>query len=262
MQAGSGNAKQWLGLVLLLITLGSCNRAPAESNPSEPPSDPAASNPTTGSAAADGVPDIGGFRSTPINPTRTATLVTQAAGAQINLRSLPTTQSPAQGSGLSGDQVTLLRLAEGEGGFSWYYVKFAASATEGWVRGDFIDTSDQAATTQAAGPAAGVVAPAAAEEASPGPCGANRPEAFFETQSFTIHLCQTPQGLSYIGTNTTNQDTLTTTDVRNSQGTYIAINGDHQYYINDQSLVVYQISNGSYTQLESEAVVRHERFLY
>ena len=114
----------------------------------------------------------------------------------------------------------------------------------------------------AAGPAAGVVAPAAAEEASPGPCGADRPEAFFETQSFTIHLCQTPQGLSYIGTNTTNQDTLTTTDVRNSQGTYIAINGDHQYYINDQSLVVYQISNGSYTQLESEAVVRHERFLY
>lgn len=257
MQVGSGNAKQWLGLVLLLITLGSCNRSPVEPNPSETPSDPGASTPTTGSAAA-GVQDIGGFRSTPINPTRTATLVTQATGAQINLRSLPTTQSPAQGAGLGGDQVTLLRLAEGEGGFSWYYVKFATSATEGWVRGDFIDTSNQAATT----PAAGETAPAATEETSTGPCGDNRPEAFFETQSFTIHLCQTPQGLSYIGTNNTNQDTLTTTDVRNSQGTYIAINGDHQYYINDQSLVVYQISDGSYTQLESEDVVRHERFLY
>lgn len=252
MQLGWRNAKQGLGLVLLLVTLGSCNRG--ATRPDTPESAPGGveSTPTAGSVTIDDdVQDIGGFRSTAIHPTRTATLVTQATGAQINLRSLPTTQSPVQGSGLSGDPVTLLRLAEGEGGFSWYHVRFVASATEGWVRGDFIDTSDPIASTQAA-----------AKDNGLGPCGNDRPEAFFETQSFTIHLCQTPQGLSYIGTHNANQDTLTTTDVRSSQGTYIAINGNHQYYINDQSLVMYQISNGSYTQLESEDVVRHERFLY
>jgi hypothetical protein len=186
--------------------------------------------------------------------------MTQATGSQINLRSLPTTQSTAQGYGLGGDQITLLRLAEGEGGFSWYYVKFAQSGAEGWVRGDFIDTSGQAAANPGSTPNS---APGTAPEVSTGPCGdSNRPEAYFETKSFTIHLCQTPKGLSYIGINNATNDTLTTADVRLSQGTYIAINGNYQYHVNDNSLTVYQITDGSYNQLENEAVVRHERFVY
>ncbi|HSM80840.1 MAG TPA: SH3 domain-containing protein, partial [Nodosilinea sp.] len=182
-------------------------------------------------------------------------LVTQAEGSQINLRSQPTTQSPAQGYGLGGDSITLLRLAEGEGGFSWYYVRFAQSGAEGWVRGDFIDTSAQATSPDPAlgtNPAIGT-----------GPCGdSNRPEAYFETKSFTIHLCQTAQGLSYIGINKTTNDTLTTADVRNSQGTYIAINGNYQYHINEKSLAVYEVTGGSYNQLEGETVIRHEQFQY
>ncbi len=195
--------------------------------------------------------DDGGYRSTPINPSRTARLTTQAEGSQINLRSQPTTQSTSRGHGLSGDLVTLLRLAEGEGGLSWYYVKFSQSAAEGWVRGDFIDTS----------------APVAAVTSTPvettaAPCGDYRPEAFFETKSFSIHLCQTPQGLSYVGTDKTNSEILATADVRNSQGTYIAIDGSYQYHVSDKALAVYQISSGSYSQLAGEDVIRHERFLY
>jgi regulator of protease activity HflC (stomatin/prohibitin superfamily) len=50
--------------------------------------------------------------------------------------------------------------------------------------------------------------------------------------------------------------------VRNSQGTYIAIDGNYQYHVSDQALAVYQVKGGSYDQLEGEDVIRHERFLY
>lgn len=252
MGLGWGNAKLGLGLLLTVMLLGGCNRGTGVADPSPEATVPggAESTPTAeGEAPAEPGSD-GGYRSTPINPSRTAQLVTQGDGSQVNLRSQPTTQSTSRGYGLGGDAVTLLRLAEGEGGLSWYYVKFAQSEAEGWVRGDFIDTS--AAVAPSPTPA----------EITTGPCGDNRPEAFFETKSFNIHLCQTPQGLSYIGTNKTNNETLTTTDVRNSQGTYIAINGNYQYHISDQTLAVYQVKGGSYDQLEGEDVIRHERFLY
>ncbi|MBD2110385.1 MULTISPECIES: SH3 domain-containing protein [Cyanophyceae] len=246
MGLGSGNAKLGLGLLLLAL-LGSCNRG---AEVSDAASVAAESTPTAATDAA-ALAEDGGYRSTPIDPIRTAQLVTQGEGSQVNLRSQPTTQSDSRGYGLGGDVVTLLRLAEGEGGLSWYYVKFAQSEAEGWVRGDFIDTSAQ------------VAAPSpTVEEITTGPCGDNRPEAFFETKSFNIHLCQTPQGLSYIGTNKTNNKTLTTTDVRDSQGTYIAIDGNQQYHVSDQALAVYQVNGGSYDQLEGEDVIRHERFLY
>jgi hypothetical protein len=252
-----------LGLGLaLLVALGGCDRRAAEVPPEAATPGLAASTPTEGAAVAPAEPvDEGGFRSTPIEPARTATLISQSAGAQINLRSQPTTQSSAQGYGLSGDPITLLRLAEGECGFSWYYVKFAQSGAEGWVRGDFIDTSAAAAP---ATPAIGTNPAAGTNPAvGPGPCGdSNRPEAYFETKSFTIHLCQTPQGLSYIGVNKATQETLSTADVRNNQGTYVAINGNYQYHINDSGLAVYQVNSGSYTQLDNEAVIRHERFVY
>ncbi|MBD2233480.1 SH3 domain-containing protein [Phormidium tenue] len=246
MGLGSGNAKLGLGL-LLLVLLGGCNRG---AEVSDAASGGVESTPTAATEAA-ALAEDGGYRSTPIDPIRTAQLVTQGEGSQVNLRSQPTTQSDSRGYGLGGDVVTLLRLAEGEGGLSWYYVKFAQSEAEGWVRGDFIDTSAQ------------VAAPSpSSEEITTGPCGDNRPEAFFETKSFNIHLCQTPQGLSYIGTNKTNNKTLTTTDVRDSQGTYIAIDGNQQYHVSDQALAVYQVNGGSYDQLEGEDVIRHERFLY
>jgi len=252
-----GSPKRLLSLGLMLIALGGCNRRAAVTAP-EPTASPAASGEVTAADEA----GAEGFRSTPINPTRTARLITQAAESQINLRSQPTTQSTAQGYGLGGDSITLLRLAEGEGGLSWYYIKFAGSGAEGWVRGDFVDTSDQAGADSDSEPDS-ESAPGTAPGVSTGPCGdANRPEAFFQTKSFTIHLCQTPQGLSYIGSNKGSNEILTTADVSLNQGTYIAINGSYQYHINDKTLAVYQVSNGSYTQIEGEDVVRHERFLY
>ncbi len=243
--------KLLLSLGVMLIALGGCSRRAAVTAPEPSALEEVAA--ADEAAAAELVGDDG-FRSTPIRPIRTARLITQAAGSQINLRSQPTTQSTAQGYGLGDNPITLLRLAEGEGGFSWYYVKLADSEAEGWVRGDFIDTDQVAVPELAPGTAAGV---------STGSCGdANRPEAFFETKSFTIHLCQTPQGLSYIGSSKGSTELLTTADVTLNQGTYIAINGSYQYHINDKTLSVYQVSNGSYTQIEGEDVVRHEKFLY
>ncbi|MGB3308331.1 MAG: SH3 domain-containing protein [Nodosilinea sp.] len=256
MQLGWENAKLGLGLLLALLTLGGCTRGSKVSDVADLPAEAIGGGSPTAEAGEAEPGEEGGYRSTPINPVRVAYLSTQAEGSQINLRSQPTTQSTAQGYGLGGDQITLLRLAEGEGGFSWYYVKFAQSKAEGWVRGDFVDTTGQAASVA---PGFGTTG----SEIGIGPCGdSSRPEAFFETKSFAIHLCQTAQGLSYIGIDKTNSKTLATADVRQAQGTYIAINGSYQYHISDENLAVYQITSGSYTQLENEDVVRHERFMY
>lgn len=85
---------------------------------------------------------------TPINPPKSATLTAQQVDAQINLRSRPTTASTAQGYGLVGDSVELLRATKGEGDFTWYYVKFDESGAEGWIRGDFINTNATTASLQ------------------------------------------------------------------------------------------------------------------
>ncbi|MGD1862603.1 MAG: SH3 domain-containing protein [Leptolyngbyaceae cyanobacterium] len=86
---------------------------------------------------------------TPINPSQAAVLNAQDSGAQINLRSQPTTQSTAKGYGLVGDAIELLRAAEGEDNLTWYYVKFDQSGAEGWIRGDFISTSGSTANRPA-----------------------------------------------------------------------------------------------------------------
>lgn len=131
------------------LTLTSCNRrksaevitpapsvseAPVPSVQIQLPTQTAPTG-TTPTTQADSIP------TTAINPPKSATLVAQEAGAQINLRSQPTAQSTSKGYGLAGDGVKLLRAAEGGDQLTWYYVKFNQSGAEGWVRGDFIDTS-------------------------------------------------------------------------------------------------------------------------
>jgi hypothetical protein len=108
------------------------------------PAPTATTAPTTAAASPGG---------TPINPPQAATLTAQEAGSQINLRSQPTAQSSSRGYGLVGDAVQLLQAAEGGDNLTWYYVRFQGTGAEGWVRGDFIDTSGRrptAATPQTA----------------------------------------------------------------------------------------------------------------
>ena len=102
---------------------------------------------TTTTADAQTTADGG---TTSINPPKSANLTAQQADAQINLRSRPTTESTAKGYGLVGDAVELLRATEGEGDFTWYYVKFDESGAEGWIRGDFISTAGTTARLQQA----------------------------------------------------------------------------------------------------------------
>ena len=87
------------------------------------------------------------INATTINPPTLATLTAQQTDAQINVRSRPTTQSPSKGYGLVGDPIKLLRAAEGDEQLTWYYVKFDESGAEGWIRGDFIDTTGTTVST-------------------------------------------------------------------------------------------------------------------
>ncbi len=69
---------------------------------------------------------------------KSARLTAQEANSRINLRSQPSTQSPDQGYGLVGDPVQVLKQAQGDDGFTWYWVKFDGSGAEGWIRSDFV----------------------------------------------------------------------------------------------------------------------------
>lgn len=203
-----------------------------------------------------------GYQSTPINPTRTAYLTAQTAEAQINVRSQPTTQSDSLGFGLSGNEVELLRLAEGEGGYSWYFLKITESQTEGWIRGDFIDTSGGTVAAAQEEEPDDSTAEAEPEPDDQGVCGRARQEAFFETDSLNIYICNTGDGLRYVSLDKENQESLVTEDVRSGQGTYVAIDGNYQYHLNDDTLDVYRVNKGDYEPLANETVLRHERFIY
>ncbi|MEM6716407.1 MAG: SH3 domain-containing protein [Cyanobacteria bacterium P01_C01_bin.147] len=139
-----------LSLLLSMSLLAACGGRDAQTAPpseavAEPPN---ASVETPGDEATAPDPDETSptdSQGTAINPPQSATLTAEQASAEINLRSQPTTQSTSEGYGLVGDAVELLRAAEGEGGLTWYFVKFEASGAEGWIRGDFIDTSGSSA---------------------------------------------------------------------------------------------------------------------
>lgn len=238
-----GQVVLWGSLMALLGGCGGPEPAIEGNLPSQEEASP---------AAGDAMDDTDGLQVTPIEPVRRATLQTQQPGAKVNLRSRPTTESAPQALGEGGSAVDLLRLARGRDGYTWYYLTLVNDqATQGWVRGDFVDTSSPG-TAQA--PSTSGLASVA--------CGSDRQEAYFETQSFMVYLCSTAQGLRYVGSEKTGQQALITQDVLDAYGTYIAIDGKVQHHVNEQTLAVYQVSNGSYSQLAAEPVVRHEQFLY
>lgn len=147
-----------LGLMAALsLSLGACNRSqppaatetPPATTPSPAPTPTVQGSPGTTTPAATPTPTTspsqptsqGGNEGTALNPPKPATLVAQQADAQINLRSRPSAEATAKGYGLVGDRVQLLRVVEAGDRYTWYYVKFNESGAEGWVRGDFIDTT-------------------------------------------------------------------------------------------------------------------------
>ncbi|MBD2258961.1 SH3 domain-containing protein [Pseudanabaena sp. FACHB-2040] len=233
-----------LSLTLLLSTsLVGCSRT--AQSPDAAIATPVASTPTQTEVSAATLlqPDEG----TPINPPRAAMLTGEEADAEVNLRSQPTTQADVLGVGTVGEQVQLLRLVVGEGGYTWYYVNSPAASAAGWVRGDFINL----------GNAASALPDTAA--ASPTTCGQEKQAAFFETKTFLVYICETADGLRYLSTNKQTRESLALTEVQESQGTYVAINGSYQYHVNDGTLALYQVDKGEYTQMAGEAVVKHER---
>ncbi len=67
-----------------------------------------------------------------------AVLITKDPNAQVNVRTDTNTQSDVIHAGDAGDSVQILKRQPGEGGFTWYKVKFPVAKVQGWVRGDFI----------------------------------------------------------------------------------------------------------------------------
>jgi len=147
--------------------------------------------------------------------------------------------------GQSGQGVQLLSLTEAEDGYTWYQVRLAPGDQEGWVRGDLVSQAGAVAATP----------PRAS-------CEDDRQQALFETQSFTIYICQGPQGLRYVSMDKTQQAVIVSQEVIRNHDTYIAIDGDRQYHLSDQSLGVYRVNNGNYSQLMAETVVRSEKLVY
>jgi hypothetical protein len=232
-------ARQPLGLAcLILLLVVGCGRPqggqdtatdPAPSAPGTPP--------TPGVSVGQGL--------TPIDPPRSSVLSSQRAGAQINIRSTPSTTAPVVAQGQSGQGVQLLSLTEAEDGYTWYQVRLAPSDQEGWVRGDLVSQAGAVAATP------------------PQPsCEGDRQQALFETQSFTVYICQGPRGLRYVSIDKTQQAIIVSQEVIRNHDIYIAIDGDHQYHLSDQSLGVYRVNNGNYSQLMAETVVRSEKLVY
>ncbi|MEB3281593.1 MAG: SH3 domain-containing protein [Lyngbya sp.] len=67
-----------------------------------------------------------------------ARLTANDPGAQINVRTAPTTQANSPHYGVAGDWVEVLNSSDGGDGYIWYYVRFYQSGAEGWVRSDFL----------------------------------------------------------------------------------------------------------------------------
>lgn len=67
-----------------------------------------------------------------------AALKTEDADGRVNIRSKPSTQSMALEELLTGSEVEVLNLVQGQDGAYWYYVRSPVEGTaEGWIRADF-----------------------------------------------------------------------------------------------------------------------------
>ena len=212
-----------------------------ESNSTEP-------NSTDAEAAQPETPDV---VSTPLTPARLASLVAQDADAYINLRTEPTTQSAEKGYGLVGDRVSLLRSADGEGGYVWYYVRFDESGAEGWVRSDFIDASDGQTTVAASR----VTTDNGGEGLDlEGACSGSLDKRF-DSVNYAIFICELRDGgLRYIGHEKGANSVMITDDVTEIEDGYVAQKDDLEYHVSPNEIVIYQVDGDQYTQLSQESV--------
>lgn len=116
--------------------------------------------------------------------TRTGALMAKYADSWITIRSQPTVQSRAQGYGFSGDEVTILREADGlDDRYRWYLIQFLQGEFQGWVRGDLI--SEQVAQSSSS------------RERPSAPASANHSELDGVIPNCGEDLCYTPEEMKY-----------------------------------------------------------------
>ncbi|MBE7382085.1 MAG: SH3 domain-containing protein [Leptolyngbya sp. SIO1E4] len=265
----SSSSMAFFGALILAMGMAGCRRGPETTQPEPAPASPTA--PAPGSSAepetqlptdtaqspdsTSNPPSDEATTGTPLNPPQEAILTAEQADAQINLRSQPTTQSSEKGFGLVGNSVQLLRSAEGEGGYIWYYVQFENSEAEGWIRGDFIDTEGATAAT----PQVAATEEDALGEALDAICGG--PEnlnAYYSTQNYNIYICNSPNGLIYVSNEKGTSDTLVSQEVAATETGFLAQRGDYTYAIDSEAL---EVSQGNRSEpLLQERVEFSERY--
>ena len=156
--------------------------------------------------------------------------------------------------GLPNDPVTLLKKAEGDDGYAWYYVKFDGSDVEGWIREDFIDAAGGATASSQ------TTLEPETEGFTEITCDPVDQIASFETQNYTVDICRRVGGMQYIGAEKGTANSIVIDEVEGVENGFVATSGDTEYIINPTSLMVYQFRNGEYVQLSQEPVIKAERF--
>jgi hypothetical protein len=267
-----------LALVVTLATaMGGCRRGPDAANgegapeaPFSAPTEAGSDRPSTPEDLADATAtakqtdpntEAGSLVGEALNPTTPAVLTATDAQAEINVRAEPTTESDILGVGRVGDRITLLRNASGDDGYGWYYLSFQNTDTTGWVRGDFIDTQ---APQQPTAENDAMEEDALAEALDGGCRGPENISHYYSTANYNIYICHVGGKVLYVGNEKGTPQVLLSEDVtavRGTQANYVAVNGNYEYHIGPEELVVYRIDDsGDYSQLLQEQVTLAENY--
>ncbi|MDJ0704052.1 MAG: hypothetical protein QNJ46_12285 [Leptolyngbyaceae cyanobacterium MO_188.B28] len=230
-----------------LTQSSSLTQSDAAASGSRPDASGAETQPATASTAPDQEKVI------PL-ASQSARLTSRDPDATINVRSQPTTQSSAPSYGFPNDPVTLLKKAEGDDGYAWYYVKFDGSNVEGWIRGDFIAAAGGAAASSQ------TTLEPEMEGFTDINCDSSDQIASFETENYTVDICRRVGGMQYIGIEKGTANSIVIDEVEGLENGFVATSGDTEYIINPTTLMVYQFRNGEYVQLSQEPVIKAERF--
>ena len=79
---------------------------------------------------------------TQLSSERTELTLYTTSGNRILVYEKPSTQSSSPYYGIPGDKVLSLAQSKGDDGYTWYFVLFPTSKVQGWVRHDFVQSSN------------------------------------------------------------------------------------------------------------------------
>lgn len=191
-----------------------------------------------------------------------AVIAAQDPDAEVNVRSLPSSNADSLGYGLVGDTVILERSETAEDGHTWHYVTFQDAPTTGWIRSDFLDivpaTVDAAADLAASSASGPDVLQEALDEHCGGPKTIN---AYYMTQSHLIYLCKRRGRLLYLSQEKGTEQIIVSKNAQPVGGGYIMVNDNYEYRLDSSQFVVIRIDEkDKENEVLRESVLYSERY--